>query len=98
MHIAIVVVATTTIAIDFTCMSLTASLISAHKHSWNGAEKRKIEGTTNWENPIDRQIHRLKIYSIHFFPKWSTARHLVSDNIPLPDLLRSHKQRKALLK
>jgi len=43
-------------------MSLPASLSSGYKHNRREADKGKVQGTTDWKNQIDRQIHRLKIY------------------------------------
>jgi len=45
-------------------MSLTASPLSAYKHYQREAEKGELQGTTDWEKEIDRQIHRLKMYFI----------------------------------
>ena len=44
------------------------------KQNRREADKGKMQGTTDWKNQIDRQIHRLKIYlRLHFSQKRSVV-------------------------
>ena len=45
-------------------MSLTASLLSGYNTVGERRIKGKMQGSTDWENQIDWQIHRSKIYFI----------------------------------
>jgi len=53
--------------------------------NWREAEKRKMQGTTDWENQIDRQTpFENLLQMLHFFPKRSPAGLLVSENMRSP--------------
>jgi len=56
-------------------------------HNRRKADGGKNQGTTDWENQIDRWIHRLKIsfiYLQHMFLKRSPAGPLLLENVRSP--------------
>ena len=57
-------------------------------------DKGKLQGTTDWKNQIDRQIHHLKFTSYtSFVSKAESCRTSSFGEHSLPVLLPSHKQR-----
>jgi len=78
-------------------MNLSASLVSAYEQNRRGAEKGKMQGTTDRENQVDRQVHCLKInFVCYIFFKRSPAGLLVLENIS--DLLPFSQTEKCVVK